>query len=82
MLDSPAEIKSLKIGFQTFTTDFNDKVLGIPPAIHLEAGPSQNALSPIGHLDMVCDEAFSNHCVKVFSINLQKANLSERLEQQ
>jgi len=38
ILDQEIELKSLKIGFQTYTTDFTDKILGTPASILLEVG--------------------------------------------
>lgn len=35
-LDRCAEIKDLSIGFQVFTTDFTDKILGCPSSVYLE----------------------------------------------
>jgi hypothetical protein len=35
-LKSLSEIKDITLGFQTFTTDFTDKVLGCPSSVHVE----------------------------------------------
>jgi len=35
-------MKSIKIGFNTFWTDFNDKILGLPSSVLLEGGMSEN----------------------------------------
>jgi len=70
-LDRVCEMKQLKIGFNTVWTDYNDKVLGIPSSILLEGGLNKNSLTPLGTLELINDEGYSNYSVKVFKKNFQ-----------
>lgn len=68
-LDKVCEMKQIKIGFNTVWTDYNDKVLGIPSSILLEGGLNKNSLLPLGTLELLNDEGYSNYSVKVFKKN-------------
>ena len=70
-LDRVCEMKQLKIGFNTVWTDYNDKVLGVPSSILLEGGLSKSSLTPLGTLELINDEGYSNYSVKVFKKNFQ-----------
>ena len=71
-MDKVIEANSIKIGFQTFCTDLQDKILGTPYLVTAEIGLEQNHLNqlqPIGQLDFINDEAYSYCQVKVFVKN-------------
>ena len=40
--------------------DFNDKVFGTPSAILVEGGSDAKNLQPLGMMELINDEAFSN----------------------
>jgi hypothetical protein len=64
------ELKLIRIGFQGFTTDFADKVLGTPSSVLLEGGNDPDNLLPIGQMELINDEAYAYYSVKVMSLNL------------
>jgi hypothetical protein len=70
-LDKTVEMKNIKLGFNTSWTDYSDKVLGVPTSILLEGGLTQNTLQPLGTLQLVNDEGYSQYGVKVFGKNFQ-----------
>ena len=68
-LDRVCEMKQLKLGINTVWTDYNDKVLGVPSSILLEGGINKTSLLPLGTLELINDEGYSNYSVKVFKKN-------------
>ena len=75
-LDKVVEMKQIKIGFNTVWTDFSDKVLGLPSSVLIEGGTNLNSLVPLGTLEPINDEGYSNFSVKVFRKNFQMINTS------
>lgn len=60
-LSAAVELKTIRLGFQTFVADFNDKVFGTPSAILVEGGSDAKNLQPLGMMELINDEAFSNY---------------------
>jgi hypothetical protein len=65
-LDAPVELKHIRMGFQSYVADFTDKVFGVPSAVLVEGGADQNNLQPLGMMELVTDEAYTNFSVKVY----------------
>lgn len=64
------ELKTIRLGFVTYTADFVDKVFGVPSAVLVEGGMDENNLQALGRLDLINDEAYTAYTVKVFQLNL------------
>lgn len=69
-LEHQGELKTIRLGFLTYFHDFLDKVVGLPSAVLVEGGTDENNLQALGPLDLINDEAFTVHAVKVFQLNL------------
>lgn len=77
-LDKTVEMKNIKIGFNTVWTDYSDKILGIPTSILLEGGLTPASLQPLGTLQLLNDEGYSQYGVKVFGKNFQQFSSSDQ----
>jgi len=66
------EIKHIRIGFNSVWTDYNNKILGVPSSVLLEGGMSAEELVPMGQLELIRDEGYSNFAVYVFKKNFQQ----------
>ena len=71
LLEKESEIKQIIIGFNSYLSDSTDKLIGTPSSIMIEGGTDLNNLAPIGCLQYLNDEGYSNFSQKVFVKNFQ-----------
>lgn len=81
-LDKTVDMKEITLGFNSVWTDFNDKVLGIPSAVLLEGGLHPTDFTPLGSLQPLNDEGYSNVAVKVFVKNFNTIRSHQETELQ
>lgn len=79
-LDKTVDMKEISLGFNSVWTDFNDKVLGIPSAVLLEGGLHPTDFTPLGSLQPLNDEGYSNVAVKVFVKNFNTIRSHQETE--
>ncbi|CAD8118277.1 unnamed protein product [Paramecium sonneborni] len=83
-LEKSIELKQIKIGFQAYTPEYNDRILGIPDIVVVEVKnkTSDNLWYPIGIMTLIEDEAYTYYSVKVMALNVWRLNAQGNLNQQ
>ncbi|CAD8207678.1 unnamed protein product [Paramecium octaurelia] len=83
-LEKPIELKQIKIGFQAYTPEYNDRILGVPDIVVVEVKnkTSDNLWYPIGIMTLIEDEAYTYYSVKVMALNVWRLTAQGNLNQQ
>lgn len=79
-LESKIEVSSIHLAFTTYSTDLHDKIVGIPPLITLEIGSDPLNMVPVGEMQLLNDEFYSNFQVRVFTKNFDKYEQTDNLK--
>ncbi len=57
------ELNEIRIGFNTMSSEYNNKILGVPSSVLVEGGLNKDSLSPIASLIPIQDEGYSYYSV-------------------